>query len=178
MKIEDHLVEDKGHCSTKDHSFHYEKEDLSMIIGEFEHQMIDKRENVPHSTGEHKDQEEDALTKTKSIKKQKHRHQISKCGHEDMPYYANGMCQNCYHAKGRTKKATKCEHSDRPLYAKGICKNCYLSIYHKKKRSELKTSSSNVSSDSATILTAYQENISTTTSPKNESLSEVNSPKN
>lgn len=55
------------------------------------------------------------------------------------------MCQNCYHAKGRTKKATKCEHTDRSLYAKGICKNCYLSIYHKKKRSELKTTLSNVS---------------------------------
>ena len=55
-----------------------------------------------------------------------------------MPYYANGMCQNCYHSKGRTKKATKCEHTDRALYAKGICKNCYLSIYHKKKRSALK----------------------------------------
>lgn len=79
------------------------------------------------------------MPKTKGIKKQKHRHQISKCGHEDMPYYANGMCQNCYHAKGRTKKATKCEHADRPLYAKGICKNCYLSIYHKKKRSEIRT---------------------------------------
>lgn len=46
------------------------------------------------------------------------------------------MCKNCYHAKGRTKKATKCPHSDRPLYAKGICKNCYLSTYHKDKRQE------------------------------------------
>ena len=60
---------------------------------------------------------------------------ISKCGHDDEAYYANGMCKNCYHAKGRTKKASKCEHKDRTLYAKGICKNCYLSIYHKKKRS-------------------------------------------
>lgn len=83
--------------------------------------------------------------KTKDIKKQKHRHQITKCGHDDQPYYANGMCQNCYHAKGRTKKSSKCEHTDRPLYAKGICKNCYLSIYHKKKRTDLKTSHSNVS---------------------------------
>jgi hypothetical protein len=41
MKIEDPLIEDKGHCSTKDHSFHYEKEELSMIIDEFEHKMID-----------------------------------------------------------------------------------------------------------------------------------------
>lgn len=53
------------------------------------------------------------------------------------------MCKNCYHARGRTKKASKCEHSDRPLYAKGICKNCYLSIYHKKKRSANKQDSLN-----------------------------------
>lgn len=52
----------------------------------------------------------------------------------DSNYYANGMCKNCYHTKGRTKKAHKCPHSDRPLYAKGICKNCYLSVYHKSKR--------------------------------------------
>lgn len=46
------------------------------------------------------------------------------------------MCKNCYHAKGRTKKAMECNHHDRPLYAKGVCKNCYLSIYHKDKRLE------------------------------------------
>lgn len=44
------------------------------------------------------------------------------------------MCKNCYHAKGRTKKAIECEHKDRVLYAKGICKNCYLSVYHKERR--------------------------------------------
>ncbi len=54
------------------------------------------------------------------------------------------MCQNCYHSKGRTKKAFKCEHSERSLYAKGICKNCYLSIYHKKKRSSVKDNKSNI----------------------------------
>lgn len=65
-----------------------------------------------------------------------HKHEITKCTHSGQEYYANGMCKNCYHAKGRTKKATKCPHSDRPLYAKGICKNCYLSTYHKDKRQE------------------------------------------
>jgi hypothetical protein len=65
-----------------------------------------------------------------------HKHHITKCTHSAQEYYANGMCKNCYHAKGRTKKATKCPHYDRPLYAKGICKNCYLSTYHKGKRQE------------------------------------------
>ena len=62
------------------------------------------------------------------------RKEISKCTHFDSGYYANGMCKNCYHAKGRTKKPCECDHSDRPMYAKGICKNCYLSLYHKEKR--------------------------------------------
>jgi hypothetical protein len=61
----------------------------------------------------------------------KHRKDISKCGHSSESYYANGMCKNCYHAKGRTKKADECKHHDRVLYAKGVCKNCYLSDYHK-----------------------------------------------
>lgn len=72
------------------------------------------------------------LGKTKGI--QRHRKMISKCGHVAESYYANGMCKNCYHSKGRTKMATKCPHSDRILYAKGVCKNCYLSSYHKQKR--------------------------------------------
>lgn len=65
---------------------------------------------------------------------QKHRKIITKCPHSEEQYYANGMCKNCYHSKGRTKLATQCEHNTRALYAKGVCKNCYLSIYHKRKR--------------------------------------------
>lgn len=65
---------------------------------------------------------------------QKHRKVITKCPHTEEQYYANGMCKNCYHSKGRTKLASLCEHNTRPLYAKGVCKNCYLSIYHKRKR--------------------------------------------
>ena len=65
---------------------------------------------------------------------QKHRKIITKCAHKSEQYYANGMCKNCYHSKGRTKLASKCDHTNRSLYAKGVCKNCYLSIYHKKKR--------------------------------------------
>lgn len=61
---------------------------------------------------------------------------ITNCCHSDLSYYANGMCKNCYHLKGRTKTATKCDHKERKLYSKGVCKNCYLSVYHKNKRME------------------------------------------
>jgi hypothetical protein len=84
--------------------------------------------------------------KSKAI--QKHRKNISKCGHQAESYYANGMCKNCYHAKGRTKKASLCPHKDRTLYAKGVCKNCYLSSYHKIKRSHEKHSSNEESFES------------------------------
>ncbi len=35
------------------------------------------------------------------------------------------MCSNCYHIKGREKRAWKCEHSQKAHYAKGLCQNCY-----------------------------------------------------
>jgi hypothetical protein len=71
-------------------------------------------------------QEDDQMKKIKKA--------ISKCPHGEKSYYANGMCKNCYHAKGRKKLASTCGHPDRILYAKGQCKNCYLSRYHKTKR--------------------------------------------
>jgi hypothetical protein len=37
------------------------------------------------------------------------------------------MCFNCYHSKGRNKKAWKCEHSDKLHYALGLCRACYVS---------------------------------------------------
>jgi hypothetical protein len=41
------------------------------------------------------------------------------------------MCYNCYHSKGRDKKAWKCIHNNKMHYAKGLCLNCYHSIYKK-----------------------------------------------
>jgi len=70
--------------------------------------------------------------KGKTVEK-KHRKRIDKCPHQMAAYYANGMCKNCYHSKGRKKMASQCGHGDRLLYAKGQCKNCYLSSYHKNK---------------------------------------------
>ena len=74
------------------------------------------------------------LSHAEEEKGQKHRKEIKNCPHAEKTYYANGMCKNCYHAKGRKKLATTCGHGDRVLYAKGMCKNCYLSKYHKNKR--------------------------------------------
>jgi len=55
-----------------------------------------------------------------------------KCGHDDKAHYAKGMCNNCYHKYGRTKKPWNCPHEK--LYAGGMCQNCYINMYNKKKR--------------------------------------------
>lgn len=39
------------------------------------------------------------------------------------------MCSNCYHIKGRAKRAWKCEHTLKAHYAKGLCQNCYQINY-------------------------------------------------
>jgi hypothetical protein len=67
----------------------------------------------------------------------KHRKMIKKCPHlSTAPYYANGMCKNCYHNHGRKKLAFNCPHSERLLYAKGNCKSCYLKKYVRKSKAE------------------------------------------
>ena len=58
---------------------------------------------------------------------------ISKCTHQDQPYYAKGMCVNCYHRAGRTKMAWKCDHPHKMHYSKGLCKQCYLTDYYKRR---------------------------------------------
>jgi len=47
------------------------------------------------------------------------RKKINNCGHHDKEHYAKGMCSNCYHKYGRTKKPWLCPHSK--LYACGLC---------------------------------------------------------
>lgn len=39
------------------------------------------------------------------------------------------MCSNCYHIKGRAKRAWKCDHIHKAHYAKGLCQNCYQISY-------------------------------------------------
>ena len=61
----------------------------------------------------------------------------NRCGHEDKPHYAKGMCSNCYHRHGRSKKPWNCQHQT--LYAAGMCQNCYINDYNRKRREEAKT---------------------------------------
>ena len=36
-----------------------------------------------------------------------------------------GMCNHCYHAYGRSQRATACPHTDKPSYALQRCMQCY-----------------------------------------------------
>ena len=53
------------------------------------------------------------------------------CPHKSRKHYAKNMCINCYHRKGRTKKAWACAHREALHYSKGLCQNCYLSRYYR-----------------------------------------------
>jgi len=57
-----------------------------------------------------------------------------KCPHKSRKHYAKNMCINCYHRRGRTKKAWACSHKDRLHYSKGLCQNCYLAKYYRKRK--------------------------------------------
>lgn len=57
-----------------------------------------------------------------------------KCPHKERKHYAKNMCINCYHRRGRTKKAWACPHNDRLHYSKGLCQNCYLAKYYRNRK--------------------------------------------
>ena len=57
---------------------------------------------------------------------------VINCEHAEKNHYAKGMCQMCYHKKGRAKMAD-C-HPDKTLYARNLCRNCYMNNYLKEKR--------------------------------------------
>mmetsp|Transcript_9554 Transcript_9554/g.10758 ORF Transcript_9554/g.10758 Transcript_9554/m.10758 type:complete len:254 (-) Transcript_9554:213-974(-) len=59
----------------------------------------------------------DKIITSKKIKKE------LVCGHTNKPHYAKGLCNNCYHKHGRTKKPWLCKHDK--LYAHGLCQKCY-----------------------------------------------------
>ena len=64
---------------------------------------------------------------------------VTACPHVDLPLYALGMCNHCYHKYGRTGMATDCIHAgERKVYAKGKCQSCYINDYNKQKRREKK----------------------------------------
>lgn len=53
------------------------------------------------------------------------------CPHKDKPHYAKGMCNNCYHSRGRSKLSWKCSHKTKAHYAKGLCQSCYQKRFQK-----------------------------------------------
>ena len=61
----------------------------------------------------------------------------TECPHKFSPHYAKGMCSNCYHSKGRSKKPWKCSHVNKAHYALGLCQNCYQMAYIKKQNLSL-----------------------------------------
>ena len=50
---------------------------------------------------------------------------ITNCPHADRKPFSQGMCNYCYHAYGRSKKATDCPHPERFSYAHKKCMSCY-----------------------------------------------------
>ena len=64
---------------------------------------------------------------------------VTKCAHTNLPLYAMGMCNHCYHKYGRNALATECAHAGvKPVYAKGKCQSCYINDYNKMRRREKK----------------------------------------
>jgi DNA-binding transcriptional regulator YdaS (Cro superfamily) len=64
-----------------------------------------------------------------------HHRQVTMVQHTAaMALNAKGMCSNCYHKYGRTKKPWNCPHEK--LYANGMCQNCYINTYNRKRREE------------------------------------------
>ena len=71
-------------------------------------------------------------------KKKRNGKLCTNCPHTYAPHYAKGMCSNCYHSKGRSKKPWKCCHFNKSHYALGLCQNCYQMSYIKKQNLENK----------------------------------------
>ena len=65
-------------------------------------------------------------------KKKRNSKLCENCPHTSAPHYAKGMCSNCYHSKGRSKKPWNCVHVNKAHYALGLCQNCYQMAYIKK----------------------------------------------
>ena len=71
-------------------------------------------------------------------KKKRNEKLCTECPHTYSPHYAKGMCSNCYHSKGRSKKPWNCSHINKSHYALGLCQNCYQIQYIKKQNIENK----------------------------------------
>ncbi len=85
--------------------------------------------------------EEDEKTNNSLLlckKKKRNGRLCTECPHKFTPHYSKGMCSNCYHSKGRSKKPWKCSHINKSHYALGLCQNCYQIAYIKKQNLENK----------------------------------------
>ena len=76
---------------------------------------------------------------TKPRKSGRKKGRITACPHTDLPLYAMGMCNHCYHKYGRSAMASDCPHAgQRLVYAKGKCQSCYINDYNKERRRQKK----------------------------------------
>ncbi len=68
---------------------------------------------------------------------QRKRRQIFNCPPTDREHYAKNMCHNCYHRRGKSKKAWGCPHTNKSPYSGGLCQNCYLAKYYIKRKQKM-----------------------------------------
>ena len=71
------------------------------------------------------------------------RRTIFRCPHTNLKHYAKNMCHNCYHRRGKTKKAWACPHTHKSHYSGGMCQNCYLAKYYIKRKSKIEQKEAN-----------------------------------
>jgi hypothetical protein len=60
------------------------------------------------------------------------------------------MCHNCYHRRGKSKKAYACGHLEKAHYSAGMCQNCYLAAYYQKRKLKQLAKKQMVSAERAT----------------------------
>ena len=96
--------------------------------------------------------------------------QIVSCPHTDRRYYAKGMCVNCYHRRGRTKKAWNCPHTRKTHYSKGLCKYCYLASYYKSRTTKRPAGYSNSNASIDVVSEAAKETIGLEKQPNDDAM--------
>ena len=79
------------------------------------------------------------------------------CPHKFAVHYAKGMCSNCYHSRGRSKKPWNCAHVNKTHYALGLCQNCYQMNYIKKQYFNL-NEANNINKDKNNSIMINEEN--------------------
>ena len=91
---------------------------------------------VKNSQPDQKEEEKDQKQSKVKVQVVKSIRICSSCPHKHATHYAKNMCKNCYHRRGREKKADKCPHTDKAHYSKGLCQNCYLADNYLKRKAK------------------------------------------